>query len=475
MPKENSYFLVKPILPRYFVIGCLNVIILSFILMIFFKFLENFRTHAQLSGLFYFIFFLFPIKAVVLNFVDLTFVFNNHIIYPVVFCIAIFIFVVFLLVEYPSKFIVFCQSMLIVFFPYLLFSFGQAMQLAFFQETIEYSHYQEKPRYAPQSMTRIILLVFDELDFRLTFEARPDYLKLPYLDDIRKKSFFATNAYSCASDTKRALPSIITGKHVVDAHTLGQNDLMIKISGFAEDVTFSSQENLFSDMNTSGLRSTAIFYYHPLERIFGKYIDFAYPYGCIFEGNSFGESSLEILLNQNRALFETSHYSIFGQSLILEKHIDQYVSMLDNLKKTITQDLSDFIFVHWSIPHIPFIYDLNNNKLADQGAKPTNYFGNLKLVDLTLGQILDHLKNNGWVNKTWLIITSDHIYRESKLIDGKEDYRVPLVVYPPGGMNPIECGNSLPNYRIRNLVQMIASGKIKAGQEIVNGLEPVRK
>src|SRR2546423_46880 len=51
------------------------------------------------------------------------------------------------------------------------------------------------PRAQPaRSLRRVVWLMFDELDQRITFEARPPGLELPELDRLRRESLYADAA-----------------------------------------------------------------------------------------------------------------------------------------------------------------------------------------------------------------------------------------------------------------------------------------
>src|SRR5262249_24445733 len=60
------------------------------------------------------------------------------------------------------------------------------------------------------SLRRVVWLVFEELDQRITFEARPAGLELPELDRLRRESLYADTARPPAAPGELTIPALIT-------------------------------------------------------------------------------------------------------------------------------------------------------------------------------------------------------------------------------------------------------------------------
>src|SRR5262249_56942805 len=61
----------------------------------------------------------------------------------------------------------------------------------------------------PPSLRRVVWLVFEELDQRIAFEARPPGLGLPELDRLRRDSLYADAARPPAGTTEVAIPALL--------------------------------------------------------------------------------------------------------------------------------------------------------------------------------------------------------------------------------------------------------------------------
>ena len=64
--------------------------------------------------------------------------------------------------------------------------------------------------------------------------------------------------------------------------------------------------------------------------------------------------------------------------------------------------------------------------------KATGYFNNLALAYRFLGQLRHAMETSGAWDKSWVIISADHSWRDSRIYDGVIDLRVPFLVKAPG-------------------------------------------
>ena len=67
--------------------------------------------------------------------------------------------------------------------------------------TPEYADGPLAPRAPQHSLPRVVWIVFDELDYRLSFPDRPSNLAMPHFDQLRAESIFAANAIPPANNT----------------------------------------------------------------------------------------------------------------------------------------------------------------------------------------------------------------------------------------------------------------------------------
>lgn len=270
---------------------------------------------------------------------------------------------------------------------------------------------------------KVVWVIFDELDYRLLFDQRPEGLKLPELERLKSESIFFTKAYPPSDRTIHSIPSLLSGArwNVVEV-----SDSDLKIKGNVNNppnLKLTDIPNIFGLVKKMGYTTGLLGWYHNYCRIFKHDLDYCrrVPAGRFGYAENFWDSV----------------GSIFDRSLNFDKRVERaYVYNLNQLisraSKKIKYGRYSFLFVHLSIPHAPWIYDETHDTLSTQVSKePSKYFANVKLVDKTLGQLRKSMEESGDWNNATLIVSSDHSWRESSNYDGKRDFRVPYFVKMP--------------------------------------------
>jgi len=90
-----------------------------------------------------------------------------------------------------------------------------------------------------------------------------------------------------------------------------------------------------------------------------------------------------------------------------------------------------FRWVHFNVPHVPWLRDTGPFAYRAFLNTRDRYFKQLAEVDRTLGAVVASLKARGDIDRTTIVVTSDHGSRQGHA--GADHRHVPLVVYSPGG------------------------------------------
>jgi arylsulfatase A-like enzyme len=102
-------------------------------------------------------------------------------------------------------------------------------------------------------------------------------------------------------------------------------------------------------------------------------------------------------------------------------------------KSAVANPELDLVFIHLPVPHLPRLYDRRQRKMiGPRRHQSSDYLDNLALADRTIGELRASMENTGLWDRTAVIVTSDHSFRESRELDGKRDFRVPFIVKLPG-------------------------------------------
>src|SRR5262245_39466429 len=129
-------------------------------------------------------------------------------------------------------------------------------------------------RTAP-SLRRVVWLVFEELDQRITFEARPTGLELPELDRLRRESLYADGARPPGDTTEVTMPALITGRPVLAVAPLNPKDLELTFSD-GKTAQWSAEPNVFSRARTLGYDTALVGWYLPYRRVLGSSLGIAH-------------------------------------------------------------------------------------------------------------------------------------------------------------------------------------------------------
>jgi hypothetical protein len=277
---------------------------------------------------------------------------------------------------------------------------------------------------------RVLWIVFDEWDQRLTFDARPPGLALPAIDRLRGESLFAINALPPAQATMLSMPSLIEGRTVRSATPIDAQTMILEYTDGTRQ-RFGDEPNLFSEVRRAGMNTAAYGWYLPYCRAFAESLSDCWWQELDATWNSGGATFASALLTQPRALFETSLFSPFGQSLTVLKHRRTYEELLQRSKRIAVDRTVQLALVHFDVPHPPYFYDRASRQMT-RANSPFAYPDALALVDRTIQELRADMERAGTWNSVILLLSSDHFYRASPLVDGIRDRRVPFLVHFPG-------------------------------------------
>ena len=348
------------------------------------------------------------------------------------------------------------------------------------------SGYVGAARLAPRTgRPRVVWLVFDQLDERLAFVQRPAFLKLPELDRLRAESLFAANAFSPADWTLQSLPSLITGKTVFEAKPGGDAELMVTYHGSTQAVPWSGEPNVFARARREGFNTALVGWEIPYCRILKGDLTFCASHLLGSGGQAGGLGSL--VLRDFRGLvqwFPLGWRLRFTEDLA--KRRGMHLGILDDASRVATDPALGLVFVHWCIPHYPFLYSTRDQWAMDGSG---NYLGNLLLVDRTLGELRGAMERAGVWDSTTLLLSSDHalllapaehtapLWRNAQQTVDRSgiDRRVPFLVKLAGHKTPLSFDSPLNTVLSSDLVVAVLRGNIATPEDLSRWIDQNRR
>lgn len=276
---------------------------------------------------------------------------------------------------------------------------------------------------------RVIVMVFDELDYRLAFVTPPQDLALKGLRRLRASSLFATHAFPPSNATALSMPSMLAGERFVNIQADGWNRLgLYRENG--ERILFGDTDTLLHRAARNGHRIGILGWYHPYCRVFSMAADCLESAGYGYSTSYPASDLLDIVIAQWRQIVPA------GRPYARQRFEDSVSRFRDML----ADHSLGLVFAHFAVPHFPYIYDAGRESLAPADlwapapSGTVSYFSNLLLVDRLIEETLDTMKAS--CSGCILVVTSDHWWRWSRHHDGRTDRRVPFAVYTGSESGP---------------------------------------
>jgi hypothetical protein len=376
---------------------------------------------------------------------------------------------------------------LIALFPFCLLTFGEAVaaMISYPGQPYRDGPLASRLGNAPPA-TRVVWIIFDEWDYRLTFAERPRDLAIPEVDRLRRESLFATAARSPAMDTAESLPSLITGRRMQAVNSGSGSGMTIEPKGPRSADREPGQESfsIFHAVRKAGLDTGLVGWYLPYCRAMnGELSECAW---CVLpiQANSAGHSFLAGLLGtgfwghvagQSVSLLETDSLSLFGQSSSTRHKVEQYKDLMAESKKDVADPALGLVFLHLPVPHAPHPYNRFTGRMDGANRPISGYVDSLALMDRTMGELRAEMECHGTWDHTVLLISADHPFRASKALDGKTDRRVPFLLRFPGRPSSGDYESKFDTILSANLVYAILRGSVSTPAEASVWLERHRE
>jgi hypothetical protein len=300
---------------------------------------------------------------------------------------------------------------------------------------------------------RLVWILFDELAYKPTFEARDPSLQLPNLDRLRAESTLYSDVTPIAYRTTRAVPSLLLGRAVTDVTYTAENRYLVQIENGSDWKPFDAKDTLFGTAKQHGLSTSIVGWYIAYCPVFvGVATD---CYWSNEDAQDRGPTSTSSTFAQNvwfplRILVEQAVAPRLAWDDIASWNAKGHIAAVKDLRQheldTVADSQADILYLHIPAPHPPAFWDRRTGAFAEGGS----YLDGLDYSDRLLGQILDELeKQPRWADTT-LIVHGDHSWRtamwrplpgwsaEDERISqaGQWDPRPLLIIHTPGQQSP---------------------------------------
>jgi hypothetical protein len=322
---------------------------------------------------------------------------------------------------------------------------------------------------------RIVWVIFDEWDQRVTFDDRPPGLGLPAIDRFRGESLAAENAYPPRDNTLESIPSLFTGRLVERAEPAGPGDLRLSFRGGAGAASWQGVPNVFDAARSLGSDTALVGVYHPYCRVLAASLSSCWWMEMPRPINSNGRTLPAAMRGQARSLFETWRLSAFGQSLSTKRKARELGGAVERAK-AVAADLSyRFVVIHLLTPHFPHAYDRATGAFTLGNAPLRGYYDSLALTDTVWAELRRSMEAAGVWDPAAVLLSSDHGMKHSELLDGKKDSRVPFLLKLPRQTAGRRYAPAFNTVVTADLLLAILEGQITTAAEAARWLDGERE
>ena len=311
---------------------------------------------------------------------------------------------------------------------------------------------------------RVIWIIFDEWDEAATFLHRPQGITLRNIDEFSKTALMASNAYPPGGNTEISIPSLLIGEYLLEVKPQGFGKLLLRTIPDHRLRDFRDTDNLFTSFSKLHGGLAVAGWFHPYAQLVPPGRDIAVLSEPVPQLQGFrGVGILDSMYMQARYSFapfkaETACLGSFSRihRFALGAVGDPNVRLL---------------YLHYNIPHFPGIYDPTSAQLSLRfESADKSYYDNLQLVDRVIGEILARLDASGLRERTAVILSSDHWRRDSKLVEGLRDHRIPFMVQLPGERTALVFEPRFNTVHTLQLIRGIMNGALDGQSSVTNFL-----
>jgi hypothetical protein len=320
---------------------------------------------------------------------------------------------------------------------------------------------------------RVIWIIFDEMDYRLTFIDRDPTLQLPEIDRFRSESVYATHAQPPGPETPVSMPGYVVGRMVHRSYPSSPNTLWLSYAG-DEFVRWDNEPNIFRKVRDAGFNSAIVGWYHPYCRVMGNKVSSCQWWPLAMQYNSFGgvaasENSPEtipsVMPNVARSVVETNLFSPFGQSLPTLAHVRTYQAMVARAGEVVADRNFQFALIHLPVPHAPHTYNRQTGEFNRKNSPVNAYVDSLALADCTWSELRRKMESAGLWDSTTVLVSSDHSYRVSEALDGKWDPRIPFLLKLAGHSSGRTLDQEFNTIISGELLLAILKGEVQTAED----------
>lgn len=334
-----------------------------------------------------------------------------------------------------------------------------------------------EPAIVKEKPNRIVWILMDELSYDQVFDHRQPDIELPALDQLRQESVRFSNLQPAGYYTDQVIPSLFLGREIKNIRSSLSGEPSFFFSDTGRWEKFDEKNSLFAEAKRYGWSTGIAGWHNPYCRIFPNLIDYCFWMPTYAENLSGEQSTLanaRWFLGELILPLRFMGTRVNPDDELSQKHLDSEKEIFPHAASLISMQAVQFAFVHLPLPHPPPVYNRHSHEFGHGGS----YVDNLAFADGELGKLLKILRQTPSMQKTIIIISSDHSWRVSmwrqrtfwtaedeRISKGKYDPRPVLLIHFPGQEQEELVLQKFPQLALHTLIQEMLQGKMQSRKD----------
>ena len=318
---------------------------------------------------------------------------------------------------------------------------------------------------------RVVWILIDEWDYRLTFIDRPAWLHLPEFDSLRAHSFFAQNAVPPGSDTLHSVPGLTIGRPIEDSRMQAPDSVAYRFAGESNWQSWAQADHVFAAARRLGASTSVVGYYLPYCRLFSASLSACAWWSPSMMAFPPSEGFLPAAATQLSTLVETRRWGLLDRPILQREAVRIQIEMRRAAVAAAADPGFDFVLLHLPSVHEPYCYDHRTGSFTLKGNPKTGFLDSLEWADRTLADIRRAMQGRSLWDDTLIVLSADHPLRDAALIDGRSDARVPFLVVAPSSPAPVVEPRRFNTAITRDLILAALAGELASPAAVAPWLE----
>ena len=319
-----------------------------------------------------------------------------------------------------------------------------------------------RPSSSAPSANRVVVVLFDELDYGMVFGDREPDPSLPEFDRFRAASSSFDNVQSPARNTSESIPSYLFGHAVQKLEPLGPRAFELHLQD-GRRVRGDSLTSFIERAAHTGVRAAVVGFYLPYCRlplartaVHCRWQPFVADGIMSASASTVTKAVVRQLRDLNPLNNRRTHMRRVQQSVRIGTDFAADPRL-------------DLVFLHLPIPHQPSVYDRQRKRYVALSLRD-GYINNLALADRVLGEIRRAMEASGTWDSSTVIVTSDHGWRANPARTSDDTRHIPFLVKAKEIAGAVRDSTPLNSLLLGNLVLDVLNGAPASAPEVIRVL-----